>query len=66
MAEIVLRETLRYVHTGDSQSALKMLDDMVADGVRPDLFSYSTVLACVSGPLGNINIVEYQRQRLFV
>lgn len=28
-----------------------MLDDMVADGVRPDLFSYSTVLACVSRPL---------------
>ena len=42
----------RYVHTGDSQSAFNMLNDMVADGVRPDLFSYSTVLACVSLQLG--------------
>lgn len=38
----------RYVKFGDSESALRMLEDMIADGVRPDLVSYSTVLACVS------------------
>lgn len=43
-----------------------MLDDMVADGVRPDLFSYSTALACVSRPLEWISWNAYVQVGNFV